>query len=186
MESLRANRRVLIGSILVALLGITGCMSTKPGANVEDDSLKRTIDRAIDDIRRSYESEDPTDIIRRVHSDYSGSVRSRGELRSQMRDVFSDYQRINLEFHGTRVTKEESTVHAKVNWNLNWTCQRTINRDIDDDGNPECPSRNLVVTRRGRTTFSFQKNDDGEWKLIQQRDNQLLGSRAPGREQDRS
>lgn len=170
----------IVASIATLILG--GCLPTSTNSSGEQSELRRKVQRQLDEIQRAYENEDEVDVIRKVHDDYSHGASNRGSLRSAMRDVFSSYQRIQLNFFGIRVNQSDGTYQAEVNWNLNWICQRVINEDLDGDGSNECTSQGQQIRRSGRTSFTFEEVEDGELKLIQQRNNILLGNRAPGNE----
>jgi hypothetical protein len=172
----------LLSVVLAAFFILPGCTMTGGSSTESMGEDRRTVERVIQDLERHYEREDPVGFIRMVHDDYSGAMTSRGDLRSRMDIVFRRYQRIRLDFYGTRANRNKNTINATTQWNLQWTCQQA--GDFDGDGNDECDSRSQVIRRSGRTTLGFQKGEEG-WKLIQQRDDALFGDLTPGLERAR-
>lgn len=176
----------IVATLGVIVLGLIGC-TPKDAERSSRSESNREVERLISELERSFEREDGVSFIRSVHNDYSGRFSSRGDLRSQLSDTFRSYQRIRLDFFGTSFTKSDDTINARVNWNLQWTCQqrRDLDGDGDTNGENECERSNQVIRRSGRTTLGFQKTDEG-WKLIQQRDDILFGNDLPGNERHRS
>lgn len=174
----------IVAFLGILALGLIGC--TPKGAEQSSQSeSRREVERLISELERSYEREDGVSFIRMVHDDYSGQFSSRGDLRSNLSDVFRSYQRIRLDFFGTSTTESDNTINARVNWNLQWTCQEAFNTDFNSDGDSDCASTNQVIRRSGQATLGFQQTDDG-WKLIQQRGDIVFGDRDPGNVRYRS
>lgn len=159
---------LVAGSFLLGLINLGGC--GKKGGDSVARKQNHQAREILSKLEQAFNRENYSGVLDLVHPDYR---QFNNELRADLRDVFSDFTQLELEFYSSRVNDKKDGMNVVARWNLRWVCT-TENTDIG------CSSKGQTVRRKGRTTFGLAQNPAGEWKLKAQRGDRVLGGLAPG------
>lgn len=177
MDSSKVSLGVVLFGVVLLITGcakLPGDYSSSSGTNTAREKIKKPLTA----LKKNFERRRLMQFSRAVHPNYR---RYESQLRNNLADVYRIYSSIQLEFHGVRATRSGDRIVANVNWDLRWTCQSPRSRapsrcrNDSDVGN--------VIIRRGRTDFEFEFYD-GQWRLINQDQDIIFGSLAPGDRQN--